>query len=235
MHRFYCDNLPDTALSEPVLSLDADQARHARRVLRLQPGDGVELFDGRGRVAQAQLVSFDGGATLKLISVQTVAALRPCIELATAMPKGGRADDMVNQFTQLGVDRITPLRTRRSSVDPRDAKLERLQRIAVEAAKQCGRAWLPVIDPMMDLQDVLPRPADLRLAAALSDDAQPHPSMWREAARIQILIGPEGGWSDEEHAQLKAAGSHLWRLGPHTLRIETAAAAAVALLRYLSQ
>ncbi len=220
--------------------LDDDESRHARKVLRLNIGDAVELFDGQGRRATGTVETLKPAVVVRLTHVEEVPAPQPAIDLFIAMPKGGRADDMVNQLTQLGADRLTPLLTSRVTVDPRESKLERLNRIVVEASKQCGRAHLMRITAPMELTAALAQPYDLRIAAALdvaSEDATRAtlPDRLRRAARVQVFIGPEGGWTREEHEQFVAAGCLLWKFNPHTLRIETAACAATALLRYLAE
>jgi 16S rRNA (uracil1498-N3)-methyltransferase len=245
MPRFYC---PDFDVASTVVALDEAQAAHARRVLRLQPGDAVELFDGRGRVAIGTVASLQGRVLIEITRTLTVPPLKPTLELAVALPKAGRADDMVNQLVQLGVDRLLPLRTARGTVDPRDAKIERFERIVIEACKQCGRADLMTIDGPTELAAALQidpgasgRGGDLRLVAALNVPsglaaARATPAVLDErltaAARVRVFIGPEGGWTDAELKQLIAGGCLTWQLGPHTLRIATAAAAAAAIVRH---
>lgn len=214
------------------MTLDKDQARHATRVLRLSEGAAVQLIDGRGTIAQATLAHADKPTTCTITSIKRVPAPTPRIELATAIPKGPRADAMINDLAQLGTDRLIPLITHRSVVVPRDTKLERFAKAAAEAGKQSGNAWLMQIDQATAFADALDCDADLKLIA--DPYAQPVAG-WAEqiaaAKTVRVLIGPEGGLTDQELADAVSAGFTPWRYSPNILRIETAAAAAVAILR----
>ncbi len=213
--------------------LDADQVRHARRVLRLSDGDEVELLDGHGRVALATLVGDDPrAANCLLTSIEHRPQLSPLIELASAIPKGPRGDAMISDLSQLGVDRLIPLITRRSIVDPRDSKLERFAVAAAESAKQSGRAWFMRIDAVMPFAEVLQCDAGLKLVA--DPYAQPLAGLAERlnaTSSVRVLIGPEGGLTAEELVAAVDAGFTPWRFSPNVLRVETAAAAAVAILR----
>lgn len=236
--RFYCPNLPHPRLSERMVPLDEDQTRHARKVLRLQAGDPVLLFDGNGTHASAVLDSYvEGLAVCRIGERHHVDPPKPVIVVATAIPKGGRADDMVNHLSQLGCDRLIPLKTARSVVEPRDAKLDRFAKAAIEAGKQSGRPYLLEVDSaMMGFEAVLLEQADVKLIAAIGEHrVEELLASLRAAQRVLVLIGPEGDWTDEEVAAAKAAGFMPWTLGPNVLRVEAAAAAACAVLRYLAQ
>jgi 16S rRNA (uracil1498-N3)-methyltransferase len=243
MHRFYC---PDLHLHAPaglsdtappaVVRLDADEAHHARRVLRLNPGDAVELFDGDGRRGTGELLGWAGGASVKLHGVTHHPRPTPALDLAVAIPKGPRADEMVNQLGQLGVDRLTPLRAERTVVDPRPGKIEKFQRAAVESARQCGRNYLMEVAPAATLGSLLREAYGVKLMAAPGGgDPVALPERLRRAARVLVLIGPEGGWTDEELAAARDGGAEAWSLGANVLRIEAAACAAAAVVRYLAR
>lgn len=238
MHRFYCPNLPADAatpiLSDVPVELEEEQARHARSVLRLKAGQEIMLFDGQGRTAQA--VVLDPGKTFR-VSVRLVRTWpRPRLRLvlAVAPPKGGRLEDMVDQLSQLGVDHVDLLRTARSVVEPGAGKQRRLERAVIESAKQCGRPWLMTVGELRSLPDVLDEPADLTLLAQPGAAAQADLSAKLAAGGVaRALVGPEGGFTDDESALALARGAVAWSLGPHILRIETAAVAAAAVLGYL--
>jgi len=229
LHRFY---VPDLGAGPPTL--DADESAHARRVLRLTEGDRVELFDGRGTIASATIRSIRSPVSFDIAERRTVAPPAPAIDLAVAMPKGDRAATLIEKASELAADRLIPLRTERSVVDPGKGKRQRFDRIAIESAKQCGRAHLMAIAPTTPLADLL-RTADhdLKLLADPSGDStvqilhadDPPPQ------RLIVLIGPEGGWTDDERNAAKHAGFIAWRFAEHILRIETAALAALAILR----
>ncbi len=237
MHRFYDPESLRTAGLQSMVTLKEDESHHASRVLRLQPGDGLVLFDGHGRSAQAELVTYQRDqAVVKVIELQDHAPDQPEVTLATALPKGSRGDDMINQLCQVGVNRVIPLRTRRSVAEFSDHRRKRFERIIIESAKQSGRAYLPVVEDETDLKKVLAESMDLRLLASpLAEPAQHqlHEQM-RKVSKVLILIGPEGGWAPEEIEQAEAVQCVPWCIGPHVLRIETAAVAAVSVLRYMT-
>ena len=252
-HRFYCpEPLPEepsaaggeaardaqkASLWDRSITLDAEQTHHARRVLRLRIGDRIGVFDGRGTVGEAQISQWPdrggAGAVVRLLEVSHVAPPRPCIEVATAMPKGPRSADLIQALSQVGADRLFPLRCRRAAVDPDGINTRRIERAAVEAAKQCRRAHLMSIETPTGLDELFERPHDLRLLAVAAPrapiDLAP---LIAEAQCVLILIGPEGGWTDDEQSQATAAGCRPWHFGPHVMRIETACTAACAIVRY---
>ncbi|MCX5662238.1 MAG: RsmE family RNA methyltransferase [Planctomycetota bacterium] len=260
MHHFYCptlSELPGQGFSLPasdargalLVYLDLDESRHARKVLRLEPGEVVGLLDGKGRVGTGVLgeLAKGQGAEVRVTSYAVVPPPRPAIDLAAAVPKGGHADEMLAALSQLGVGRLVPLRTRRSIVDPRPKKIDRFNRAALESAKQCGRAHLMEIAPIATLTEALAESHDVKLIAApptndagtalnvpVGQDVDPRsiPARLRSAQRVLILIGPEGGWAPEELDEAARAGCSRWALGPHVMRIETAAAAAAAIAGY---
>lgn len=251
MHYFHCPTLsalPKEGLDLPsadargalLVYLDLDESRHARKVLRLEPGEVVGLLDGCGRVGTGVLGACGKGqaAEVRVTSYRLVPPTRPAIDLATAVPKGGHADEMLASLSQLGVTRLIPLRTQRSIVDPRPKKIDKFNRAAMESAKQCGRAYLMEIAPVATLGEVLAQGHDLRLIAAPPVGDAPTSAgpaieaRLRAAERVLILIGPEGGWTPEELDEATKAGAVRWALGPHVMRIETAAAAAAAIARY---
>ncbi|MEX2213270.1 MAG: RsmE family RNA methyltransferase [Phycisphaeraceae bacterium] len=243
MQRFLCDQLKGLAageggqhLSDASVALSAEESHHAVRVLRLKAGDWVELLDGSGRVAEGTIEQAGRKVTVRVASMRTEQALKPRLDVAVAIPKGPRADAMVEQLSQLGVDRLIPLRTTRSIVDPRDNKLERFSRAAMESAKQCGRAHMMRVEPTADFgPSLLSLDHDLRLFASTADaDDKSVDERLRETCRVLVLIGPEGGWTVDEADAAKNAGCVPWRLGPHVMRIETAAVAAAAIVRRIT-
>jgi 16S rRNA (uracil1498-N3)-methyltransferase len=201
------------SLEEPVLG--AADAHHLARVLRLRPGEVVTATDGRG----AWRVCRWTGAGLETDGPVTVeAAPEPPLTIGFAPVKGDRPEWTVQKLTELGVDRIVPLRAARSVVrwdgERGAAAVERLRRVAREAAMQSRRCRLPEVTEVLT-------PADLPDAALAEPGGRP-PTL----ARPTVLVGPEGGWTADE---LAAAASTV-ALGDLILRSETAALAAAALL-----
>ena len=220
------------------MRLDAVQSKHALRVLRLAVGDEVTLLDGQGTVAQAVIdAAYAGIAACRVTAARHEPPLRPRLTLATAIPKGPRGDTMINDLAQLGVDELVPLITRRSVVHPRDTKLERYHKAAIEAAKQSGRAWFMQVRPATALGQVFTDADDQGLgliADPCGEALDDLGTSLKTADKLTLLIGPEGGFTDGEVQQAQDAGFARWRFSQQTLRIGTAAAAAVAIVRALT-
>lgn len=207
-------------LDRPVLA-DGDH-HHLRRVLRLEAGDAVTVGDGRGRWRPAVLGA--DAAVDPTGPVASEAAPAPAVTVAFALVKGGRPELAVQKLTELGVDRIVPFVAERSVVrwDPPKAARQRsrLADIAREAAMQCRRVWLPRVDPLATFAEAAALPG-----AALAERGGATPSLGHPT----VLVGPEGGWSPTE----RASGLPLVVLATHTLRSETAAITAGAILSAL--
>lgn len=238
--RFYAPAA--TAVGE-LTSLPPDEARHARTVLRLRPGDEVVVFDGRGRefLARLERLSPRGGLEVRLLEPLTPAPeLRVHLVVALAVLKGGRSDDVVRDVTALGAGTLQPLVTDRV-VLPRAAVgrvTARWHQIAVASCKQCGRATVPIIGPPLDVDRWLAAdtaalrllPVEPRIAAETPDlrtltGAPP--------ASASVTFGPEGGWTPDEVARAVAAGCRPVRLGRRTLRAEVAPVVALSVLLFL--
>lgn len=227
--RFFYPDLPPGGR----VTLEGDEAHHLVRVRRLGPGDQVELFDGRGGALAARVGQIGRGTVeLTLVGEPLPDRAAPCeLTLATAAPKGDRFDWLVEKATELGVTRLVWLRTERSVVDPRSAKLDRLRRAIVEAAKQCGRNRLMRLDGPVPWADLLRDPtAPVRLFAhpgGLPASAWPRAGTDRPAI---LAVGPEGGFSDREVEAARGAGWQAVDLGRTILRVETAAVVGSALI-----
>lgn len=232
IRRFAVPNL-SAAAAGARLALPADERQHAR-VLRLEAGVEIELFDPHGHVWRARLGEAAQEAEL-LEAREAIEVRRPPLWLATAWPKGKRAALLVEKASELGAARIFPLRCARSVVtkDGESEGVARLKRIAAEAAKQSGRTDVPVVEAERSFNDLL----ECEAAAArivLLDPRAPHRfADWLEEPFADprpwlVLVGPEGGFTDEEEARAVEAGALRARLGPHVLRVETAALAACA-------
>ena len=219
----------DQALAEgATLTLDGPPAHYLGTVLRLQAGAEVKLFDDLTGEWLAELVE----AGRKRVRVTVARRLRPReavpdLWLLFAPIKRGRIDWLVEKATELGVARLAPVLTRRTVVDK--LNLERLRAHAIEAAEQCERTALPELEAPAALEKVLAawpagRPlyfADEGGGAPLAEAVEPGPAA--------ILIGPEGGFTDEERAAIRAVPqARPVSLGPRILRADTAALAAVS-------
>jgi 16S rRNA (uracil1498-N3)-methyltransferase len=143
------------------------------------------------------------------------------VEVAAPLPKGDRAQFLLEKLTELGVTAFVPLQTRRSVVHPREAKLDKLQRHVIEASKQCGRNVLLRVGPLSDWESYCGR-EDLPPLRVLAHPGAP--VLARETGQdVALAIGPEGGFTEEEVALAQECGWRLVGLGARTLRVETAA------------
>jgi len=241
-HRVYLA-APLPRAGEPV-ELSGPEARHAFRVKRIVAGDSVELLDGEGTIAgciveaardQAGKKRRDPDLVLRIISVRTIEQTKPRLDVFTATPKGGHVDDLIDSLSQVGAAFWTPIRTEHAIVDPRNSKLERLARIAAEASKQCGRAWLLRIGPTADFDAVIqqasaPAGGSPDHPVTVLADATGSPYTPTGSANIRLLVGPEGGWTERELRGAADAGARIASFGPHIMRIETAAAVAAGII-----
>lgn len=213
------------------LVIEGEEAHHAARVKRLREGETVEVLDGRGRVGSGVVVGMkkvSGGwrLTVRLAEVREVKPIVPRVEVLCPPPKGAHLSQLIEGLSQTGAAQWTPLVTAHSVSDARAERRERLERIATEASKQCGRAWRLEIGAPMTLGSALER-AGARLVVA-DESGEPYtPSGIEE---ICLLVGPEGGWREDELAAARRARATLARFGPHTMRIETAAVVGTAIV-----
>ncbi len=214
--RFYV-NCP---LGPGPIDLAGPEAHHLAAVCRLRPGDRVYLFNGDGRQYPAEVTA----AGKRRVALRVLGTEEPPrelgfrLEVAVPLPKGDRAQFLVEKLTELGVTTLVPLRTARSVVHPREA---RLQRYVIEASKQCGRNVLMDVAPLADWETYCVR-GDLPARRLL---AHPGGEAWGAAAGgdCAVAVGPEGGFTDAEVEGARAAGWRVVGLGPRILRVETAA------------
>jgi 16S rRNA (uracil1498-N3)-methyltransferase len=227
--RFYCPDLPCDGRQR----LGADEAKHLSRVCRLGVGDVVEVFDGRGGATRSQVIAL-GDDWVELIAVGPPLGERHppfSLTLASAVPKGERFDWLVEKATELGVERLVPIVTERSVVEPGSSKLSRLRRSIIEASKQCRRNRLMVLDAPLRWTDFAgTAPGSLKFLADLDGEPAPRVPPISRGQAVTLAVGPEGGFSSSERAIADRAGWSRICLGAHTMRIETAALAGCAIL-----
>jgi 16S rRNA (uracil1498-N3)-methyltransferase len=232
--RFYCPE----ASGRNHITLRGDEARHLSRVRRLGPGDVVEVFDGKGFAVRARVT--DAGADrveLEPVGDGLPDRTPPCrLTLATAVPKGERLDWLVEKATELGVERLVPIVTERSVVEPRQTKLGRLHRVIIEASKQCGRNKLMELDsPARWTPWATAQPTGLRLLAHPGSAPLAASTKPARGEGVTLAVGPEGGFTELEVEAARAAGWRPVGLGPTLLRVETAALAGAAILLALCE
>lgn len=215
-----------------LVVVGGDEAHHAARVKRVEVGDGVEVLGGtgvvvRGRVAEIRKKARGEGweVVVGVEEVEREERLKPRVEVWSAVPKGDRLEEMVDHLVQVGVAEWAPLRAARSVVDPRAGKLERVERRAAEASKQCGRAWAIEMGAGGGMGEALAG------GSVVIADASGGPYRRSGADRVRVLVGPEGGWEESELALARAKGAVVAVFGPHVMRLETAAVVAAAVVR----
>jgi 16S rRNA (uracil1498-N3)-methyltransferase len=223
--RFYV-NCP---LQPGPVVVEGSEAHHLATVCRLHAGDQVCLFNGDGRQYPAVVLAADKRSVeLEVQGVEAPARELPMqLEVAVPLPRGDRAQFLVEKLTELGVGRLVPLSTARSVLGTREVKREKLQRWVIEASKQCGRNVLMEIAGAVDWKDYcrrddLPRlrwiahPGIAGDMASLAAEAEcPEP--------LAVAVGPEGGFTEEEVESARTYGWKPVSLGPRILRVETAA------------
>ena len=244
LRRFYAPT-PAFASDQKSVVLDWSETAHLRDVLRLHCGDEVLIFDGAGHEFHCVIGTINKNSS-ELTILSEVEAARPEspleLSLAVALLKHEKFDLVVQKATELGVNRIIPVTSERADVRPRSddqaaRRVSRWQRIALEAAKQSGRALVPEISPPVEMATLvrtdgssLPRimfaerggQSFKRLCEGFSGSP----------LSLLALVGPEGGWDDFEIEMAREAGWSIVTLGGRIMRAETAAIAIVALLEH---
>jgi len=231
--------LPETLTG--VVPLAGPALHYIRRVLRLEAGDALEVFDGRGRAVEGCLEQGEGQAMGVRLGQSRNAPVSQAITVVQALPKGDKLEWVLQKGTELGAIAFSVVDTERTVVrlspERAAARVRRWQQVAAEAARQCGRSDVPHIEGPAPLAQALSQldPATAVFVLVAEPDAPRLAAAWaRLSGRVPLalVVGPEGGLSPDEVGRLKAAGASAVGLGPWTLRTETAALAALAVLRH---
>ncbi|MBA2880591.1 16S rRNA (uracil1498-N3)-methyltransferase [Desulfosalsimonas propionicica] len=238
MRRFYIN---PSELERPEPCITGKEARHLKTVLRLSAGDRIRVTNGAGRICDARIISIEEKTVRVVIENRIEAGNESPLDLIVAQGflKDKKMDELVRHLTELGVTRWIPMMTRRTVARP-DARrmkkrMERWQAISLEAIKQCGRSMVPEIAPVMDFSEVLSLGATVdarfffweQARAPLADTAENSPGA------ILLLLGPEGGFTENEAADAEASGFSAVSMGCRILRAETAAISACTLVQYV--
>jgi 16S rRNA (uracil1498-N3)-methyltransferase len=229
---FLCDELAGDRIT-----LGGPEGRHAAVVRRLRPGERADLTDGAGLVAECAVTAASRDALeLEVLARRRVPAPSPRVVVVQALPKGDRGELAVETMTEVGVDVIVPWAAARCVTqwrpERRAKSLARWRATAREAAKQARRAWLPEVTDLATTAEVAARITAAPLAAVLHEEAEaplsglPVP----DAGDVVVVVGPEGGLTDEEIAAFTVAGGVPSLLGPTVLRTSTAGVAAASVL-----
>jgi 16S rRNA (uracil1498-N3)-methyltransferase len=223
------------------IELTGDRARYIGRVLRLRPGDPVTLFDGHDNEFTARIRSAGKSAVLLDVEELTGRSVESPlgVHLLQGISRGERMDFVMQKATELGVERITPIRTEytvvRLSGARADKRVDHWRGVAASACEQCGRSRLPVVDAIIGLRDWLGdhRAMDDTRIVLAPGAARSVRNLEPTDRRLTVCIGPEGGFSDEEYDLLDATGFVAVGFGPRILRTETAATALLSTLQAL--
>jgi 16S rRNA (uracil1498-N3)-methyltransferase len=224
MHRF---TIAPERLQGDRVTFDREETRHLARVLRLVPGDVVLATDGAGREFRVRVEALGVEASGTLLASAVRAVESPlAVTLLQGVPKGDKMETIVRACTELGVARIRPILTERT---------RRWQRVAREAAKQCGRAVVPDVDVPVPLAQALDGDhGDIGLClweAAIVSLAQTLEACATPPRSLTVVVGPEGGLARDEIDAARARGFAAVGLGPRILRTETAAPALLAVVQ----
>ena len=223
-----------TPIEGDVIELTGTEHQHMTKVLRMKAGDRVTLFDGTGIECEAEIREVDRrSAQLAVLTRQEVDRELPFhLTLAVALPKGDRQQWLVEKCVELGVTRLTPLVTERGVAQPNDKALDRLKRWIISASKQCRRNHLLRVTSPASIEQFAAQRSDCtKLIAHPSDDAPLLAQRLASLAQqptIAVLVGPEGGFSNDEVKKAQSCGCECVSLGPRIMRIETAAIAIAA-------
>jgi 16S rRNA (uracil1498-N3)-methyltransferase len=222
--------------SSAQFHLEPGPSQHLARALRMQVGDALVLFDGRGGEYPARIDSISKKGVVVVTAEHLDRELESplAIHLGIAVSRGERMDWVVQKATELGVREVTPLLTERTeirlSADRAAKKLRHWRQVTISACEQCGRNILPSIHELANLADwITATDADCKLV--LHHRSEGHELADATPRKVALLIGPEGGLSEAEIESAEEAGYQSLALGPRVLRTETAPLASIAILQ----
>jgi len=223
-------------VSDGFATLSDEESHHALKVLRLKPGDALSLFDGEGTEYPAVVKGIKRGRVTCVLT-ETIHHLpdSPKVTLAVAVLKPAAMAWLVEKAVEIGVQAIQPMQTDRTVGR---GTVDRWRRIAVAAAKQCERAFLPLIDPVRPFEAIAVPPPHAHHVTLLCLERRPCTLMAclervrSFASELMVLVGPEGGFTPQEVALAESRGLQTVGLGPRVLRSETAALAVLSVIRY---
>jgi 16S rRNA (uracil1498-N3)-methyltransferase len=235
IRRFYS---PPSAFSTSTITLDEDETRHLRDVLRLKVGDTAHVFDGEGKEFACTVEAIEKRkSTLTIKSEVTPSSPESPLDLtiASVLLKGDKLDVVVQKAVELGVNRFIPMTSARCDVKVGDAakRADRWRRIAMEATKQCGRAKLMHVADVTEYSKLLDETNDANLTRIhfSERDGESFDAV-SGATRILAFIGPEGGWDDAELEKAAAAGIRSITFGGRIMKADTAAITVASILQH---
>lgn len=243
MNRFFVAKQNIVEDVQKIIIDDQDDVKHITKVLRLKQGDEVEICDGENMEYLAVIASMENKDIKLEIIEKWIGRTEAPIEITLfqGIPKSTKMDIIIQKCTELGITRIVPVITERTIVQLKDQKseekkIERWQKIADEAAKQCKRGVIPKIEPPLALAEAIKVATDFDLTVIPyeREEGVGLKGILKQtnAVKIGIYIGPEGGFGEKEIKRAKDAGVIPVTLGPRILRTETAGFVALSILMY---
>ncbi|MBP9854710.1 MAG: 16S rRNA (uracil(1498)-N(3))-methyltransferase [Candidatus Omnitrophica bacterium] len=239
MHRFFTPSL--TKNSKNIVMEDLREIHHLKDVLRLKSGQTIQLFNGAGCKAEGRIIEISSNKiSIQLEKTTEESAELPILILACAVPKKGKFETIIEKTTELGIDEIIPLKTKNSDVtfklEKMNSKLERFQKVALNAAKQSNRSTIPVIHPMTEFSSVVENllTRSTVIIPSLTKNSKKFIPVLEKLSSptvISFLIGPEGDFSEQEYKLAHDSGCLPVSLGKTILKVETAAIASIATTR----
>jgi 16S rRNA (uracil1498-N3)-methyltransferase len=237
MPRVFVSSIP---ADSSIINITGEQARYVSTVLRLRQGDGIHLFDSLGNHVSAVITKAGRGRVEVELKESIKSPEEPPLKiiLLQGILKGQKMDLVLQKATELGVGAIVPLVTERAVVRE-TRRLERWQKIALEASRQCGRTRPPEVSRPRELEDYFSSVSDLKGIIFWEEQGHGLKSLKdvtfpKKVKDIIVAVGPEGGFTEHEVGLAKKGGLVPVTLGPRILRAETAAITAVALVQHIS-
>jgi 16S rRNA (uracil1498-N3)-methyltransferase len=241
-HRFF---IPQAQIEHPISIITGDNVNHIKNVLRLKPGDTIILFDGTGAEYVTSIIELSSNRTaVEIIEKTDSFSESPVhISIGQAFLKEKKMDLLIRQVTELGINHWRPFFSERSIPTPDKKRIylriQRWEKIMIEAVKQCGRSHLMEIGQPVSFAEMLKLANNADIKIMFWENAVNVLSPYtfsidkNEIRSIYSIIGPEGGFSDVEGKQAMEAGFFPVKIGPRILRAETASVAVCTLLQYL--
>jgi len=232
--RFY---IPSDALQAGRVSLEGEDHHHASRVLRMKSGEIVVLLDGKGTVGHGTVLAIDSTHTMiEIESTRKESEPRPLLHLFQGLPHGTKMDDVVHWGVELGAASLVPfLSSRTGSVDaPLERRVRRWSRIALEASRVAGRAYLPEVTEVKTWQEAVDHLRGMDTVVFADEAGGERPAKALSEPRpdqLGLVVGPEGGFTDAERESLAQVGAIAVTLGDTVLRTETAGMVLLAAVR----
>ncbi len=239
MPRFFKEFSCPPAVGDTV-TIEGQDGAHIRRSLRMAAGDTLTLCDGRGGDYAAVIDAFDGDTVRLSVTAATPNMTEPslCVTLYQGLPKGDKFEWILQKAVELGVTEIVPVVTARSIAKPGDKAVQkqaRYQKIAAEAAGQCGRGRIPAVSLPLTFSQALGRLGQERAIVCYEAGGEPLRALVSpEIPSLSLFIGPEGGFAPQEIEALTQAGVQVATLGRRILRCETAPLAALTAVMLLT-